>query len=133
VVIRGDQRGSAVADFDGDARVDLAVAQNGGATTLWRNVTGRPGLRVQVRGEAGNPRAVGAVLWLEGAQWRGPSRVVTAGAGHWSTDGATLVLARPSDATSLVVRWPGGREVRVPLEAVHSDRPVRVTASVLKK
>ena len=28
VVIRGDQRGSAVADFDGDARPDLAVAQN---------------------------------------------------------------------------------------------------------
>jgi len=112
IVVRGDQRGSAVADFDGDARPDLAVAQNGGATTLWRNVTSRRGLRVRVLGGAGNPRGIGGVLRLEGAAWQGPARAIVAGSGHWSTDGATLVLARPSQATTLLLRL-AGKEQRV--------------------
>jgi hypothetical protein len=115
VVVRGDQRGSAVADFDEDGRVDLAVAQNGDATTLWRNVTGRPGVRVRLTSASGNPRAVGAVLWLEGDGWKGPARAVLSGAGHLSTDGRTLVLARSEVAQRLVVRWPSGEVARFPL------------------
>ena len=45
--IWGEQRGCAVADFDGDGRVDLAVAQNAGATKLFRNVGGKPGVRAR--------------------------------------------------------------------------------------
>jgi enediyne biosynthesis protein E4 len=117
VVIRGDQRGSAVADFDGDGRVDLAVAQNGDRTTLWRNVTGAVGLRVRVEAGAGNPRGIGTLLHLEGQGWSGPVRAVTAGTGHWSTDGRATVLARPASAAMLVVRWGDGRESRVALTA----------------
>ncbi len=124
LVIRGDQRGSAVADFDRDARPDLAVAQNGGATTLWRNVTGVPGLRVRLVGPAGNPRGVGAVLHMEGDGWRGPARAVTTGTGQGSTDGATLVLARPAQAKVMVIRWNDGRETRMALPA-GSDLTVR--------
>ena len=124
VVVRGDQRGAAVADFDGDGRVDLAVSQNGEATTLWRNVTGRPGVRVRLSGPVGNPRAVGAVLRLEGDGGAGAARAVLAGAGHWSTDGRTLVLARPSGPATLVVRWPGGAETRVAMTG-GSDLVVR--------
>ncbi|MCI0535622.1 MAG: VCBS repeat-containing protein, partial [Verrucomicrobiales bacterium] len=43
VVIYGEQRGSAVADFDGDGRMDLAVAQHGGPAKLFRNVRGAAG------------------------------------------------------------------------------------------
>jgi enediyne biosynthesis protein E4 len=124
VVIRGDQRGSAVADFDGDARPDLAVAQNGGLTTLWRNVTGQRGVRVRVFGSARNPRGVGAVLRLEGEGWAGPARAVTAGTGQWSTDGATVVMSRPSQAKTLVVRWSDGTESRMGLP-VGTDLVVR--------
>jgi hypothetical protein len=38
----GEQRGCAVADFDHDGRIDLAVTQNGAATKLFRNKSARP-------------------------------------------------------------------------------------------
>ena len=88
-------------------------------------MTGTPGVRVRVAGPAGNPRGVGTVLWLEGESWRGPARAVTAGSGHWSTDGGTLVLARPAAARTLVVRDGGGRLRRLPLPAPGADLVVR--------
>ncbi len=113
VSVRGDQRGSAVADFDGDARADLAVSQNGDATTLWRNVAGRPGLRVRLRGGTGNASGIGARVRVVSADGReGPARWILAGSGYWSTDAATVVLAAPSGAAELSVRWPGGGETR---------------------
>ena len=65
VKVYGEQRGSAVSDFDGDGRVDLAVSQNGAETKLYRNTSARPGLRVRLAGPAGNPNGVGAAMrWL---------------------------------------------------------------------
>jgi hypothetical protein len=115
VAIRGDQRGVAVADFDADGRPDVAVAQNGGETMLWRNQGGRPGQVVRLVGGSGNPLAVGARIYIEGDGWRGPTRVLSGGHGYWSTDGGALVLAHREGALRLVVRWPSGREARVPL------------------
>src|SRR5262249_49109027 len=57
VAIYGEQRGAALCDFDEDGRIDLAVAQNGEATKLYRNVTGKPGLRVRFEGPPGNVAA----------------------------------------------------------------------------
>ena len=109
LVLYGEQRGAAVADFDGDGRLDLAVTQNQGSTKLWRNSQGRPGLRVRLRGEAPNPQAIGAVVRLKFGERFGPVREIHAGAGYWSQDSATLVLATPEAPTEIMVRWPGGR------------------------
>jgi enediyne biosynthesis protein E4 len=110
--IYGEQRGSAVGDFDGDGRADLVVAQHGGATRLLRNVAGRPGVRITLLGSAANPEAIGASIRLQFEERFGPVRELRAGTGYWSQDAATQVLAAPTTPTAVEVRWPGG-EVRL--------------------
>ena len=53
LVVYGDQRGAAYADFDHDGRLDIAVTQNGAATRLFRNRGAKPGLRVRLEGCSG--------------------------------------------------------------------------------
>lgn len=110
VRVYGEQRGAAVADYDGDGRIDLVVSQNGNATRLFHNVQGRPGMRVRLRGPAGNPDGIGASVRLQFGSGTGPAREVHAGSGYLSQDDAVLVLATPSPPSGINVRWPGGRE-----------------------
>jgi hypothetical protein len=127
--VPGDGRGAATADFDGDGRADLVVAQNGGPTTLWRNSSGSPGLRVRAQAGVWNPIGAGTLLRVvrgNGKDARGPARELHAGGGYWSSDSPTTVLALPADATAIWVRWPGGREETVPLQ--RGDRDVILKA-----
>ena len=104
--IYGEGRGAALCDYDHDGRLDLVVGQNANTTRLYRNVGARAGLRVRLKGPAGNPRGVGAVVRLIEANGRcGPAHEVHAGGGYWSQDSASLVLA-----------WSG--RTRVPLTAL---------------
>jgi hypothetical protein len=123
--VPGDQRGAAAADYDGDGRVDLAVSENGAATTLWHNRAAAPGLRVRLDGGAGNPLGIGVQLRTVAGTTRGPVREVHAGSGYWSMDGAVTVLASPAGATALWVRWPGGHEQTVALAPGTRDLSVR--------
>lgn len=126
ISILGDQRGAAAADFDGDGRVDLAVSQNGAATTLWRNARGAQGLRVIVSGGPNNPVGIGAQLRIVRGTDKGPVREIHAGSGYWSMDGAATVLALPAGATGVSVRWPGGRETTTKLSV--GQRELRIEA-----
>jgi hypothetical protein len=125
ISVLGDQRGAAAADFDGDGRVDLAVSQNGAATTLWHNRGATPGLRVRLDGGPDNPLAIGARLRVISKGARGPAREIHAGSGYWSMDGATTVLALVSGADSLWVRWPNGREQTLAISATQRDLVIR--------
>ncbi len=113
ISILGDQRGAAAADFDGDGRVDLAVAQNGASMTLWHNIGGVPGLTVTLKGGAGNPLGIGAQLRVVANGIPGPVRELHAGSGYWSMDAATTVLALPPNATELSIRWPDNTQQNV--------------------
>jgi hypothetical protein len=117
VRLYGQQRGAAVADFDRDGRLDLAVGQTGAATGLFRNLHAKPGLRVRLKGPPGNPLAVGAQIRMgEEGKW-GPTREIHAGAGYLSQDAATQVMASPQPAKLAWVRWPGGRVTQTPCES----------------
>lgn len=124
--VNGEQRGIAVADMDGDGRTDLVVTQNGGATRLFRNRGAKPGLRVRLVGTSGNPDGYGAVIRLKSGSAMGPAREVHGGSGWGSQDGAVQVLGYDAEPTEVWVRWPGGREMVVPVEA--GTREVTVKA-----
>ncbi len=115
--VLGEQRGAAMADFNQDGRVDLAISQNNGPTRLFANQTAQPGLRMVLRGPVGNPDAVGAkvrVLYRGGS--KGPVRVIQAGAGFGSQDAAAPVLGLLENPEALWIRWPGGKEQTVPVQ-----------------
>jgi hypothetical protein len=117
VRIFGDQRGAALADFDGDGRLDVAVAQNGAPTRLLRNVGASPGLRVRLEGPPGNPDAIGATIRLEYGNGLGPVREIQGGSGYWSLNGATQVMGLRETPVAVLVRWPGGEASRVEVDA----------------
>ena len=118
IFIYGEQRGAAIADFDGDGRIDLAVGQNSGPTKLFRNRGGRPGLRVHLRGPSGNPSGIGAQLRLHFGERLGAIREIHAGSGYLSQDSTVTVLSTPSSPSALWVRWPGGK---VTTTELHGD------------
>jgi hypothetical protein len=126
LLVYGEQRGAAYADFDGDGRLDLAVSQNGADTRLFRNIGAVPGLRVRLVGPPGNPSAVGAQLRLRYDDRAGPVREVQAGSGYWSQNGAIQVLGRSGQPTALWVRWPGGLEQVVPLTPGQAQATVHI-------
>ena len=60
ILVYGEQRGAAFADFDRDGRLDLLVSQNGAKTKLFRNVNSKPGIRIRLNGPKQNPFSFGA-------------------------------------------------------------------------
>jgi len=125
VVVYGDQRGAAYADYDRDGRVDLVVSQNGAATRLFHNKGAKPGLRVRLVGPATNPDGVGAMVRLVYGERLGPAREIEAGSGYLSQNGAVQVFGTNGTPTAVWVRWPGGQESRVPVTAGSREVVVR--------
>jgi len=76
---------------------------------------------VKVSGDPGNPLGIGTQMRIVAGASRGPVREIRAGSGYWSMDGAVTVLAMPSGASALWVRWPGGGEQIVPLKPGQRD------------
>ncbi len=131
ILIYGEQRGTALGDFNRDGRIDLAVTQNRGRTRLFRNQRGTPGLRVRLGGPPGNPSGVGAMIRVKSAGRWGPAREVHLGSGYWSQDSAVQVMTSRDGADRIRVRWPGGRVVESDLRAkareITVDRAGEVT------
>lgn len=113
VRVDGEQRGAAVADFDGDGRHDWMVAQTGAATRLFRNFNGQAGLRVRLRGPVGNPSGLGAVLQRIGTHGHGPAGELRASSGYGSVDSPVVILGGPGETVR--VRWPGGTVTEAPV------------------
>ena len=113
VMVHGEQRGCAVADFDGDGRPDWVNTQNGAATRLFRNYSGKSGIRVTLQGPKRNPTAIGAVVQLRTASGWGAAQEIHGSSGQGSVDAPEVLLFGSGDAVR--VRWPGGRVTETPV------------------
>lgn len=117
VLVYGEQRGAASADYDHDGRVDLVVTQNGAATTLFHNTGATPGLRVWLNAGPENPDGVGAKLRLMYGPRSGAAREVHSGSGYWSQDASVQVMGTREVPAQVWVRWPGGKTTTSPVPA----------------
>ena len=103
-------RGLAAADFDNNGTVDIAVNSIGGKLMLLRN-TGAPGNWLEVALPRFAPGAVVTAVLQDG---RRLVREMHAGSSYLSSEDprAHFGLGRVATVSELVVRYPGGREVR---------------------
>jgi hypothetical protein len=117
ILIYGEQRGAAFADFNMDGRTDVVVTQNGAQTKLYQNDQAKPGLRVRLRGPKENPFSFGAkvsVHYNDGSY--GPVREIQSGSGYWSQNSPVQVMGLNGNATHIKIKWPDGSESTEPLK-----------------
>lgn len=110
-------RGAALADFDADGRLDLAVVNRRAPLEIWRNETEQTGawVAVEPRMAGGNVFAIGAFLEItpiggqSGIAGRAQLREVTVGGGHaGGVAGPQHFGLGQAKAARLRVRWPDG-------------------------
>jgi len=104
-------RGTAVADFDNDGDLDIAVSNSGGPLQLLRN-DGTHGnwLGVALVGTKSNRQGIGARIVAETAGGKRQTRWVLAGSSYLSTSDprALFGLGAEKAAKTLTVYWPSG-------------------------
>jgi hypothetical protein len=125
-------RGAASCDFNQDGKMDLAVAQNGGETKLFQNLSLHDGIRIRLKGPPQNPHGFGASIRIKEDDQFGPATEIHAGSGYWSQDSPIPVLF-PSSGKSkkqLDVRWPGGTVTRVEFTGLPGELKVSISGSL---
>lgn len=110
---REDSRGSAVADYDLDGDIDIAIANQDGSIRLYRNdtITSSHWLKMTLVGTGANRSAINAIAKVTVAEISYLRQVKGGNSAH-SQDDITLHfgLGAASEADSVVINWPDGTE-----------------------
>lgn len=106
---RDDSRGSAVADYDLDGDLDIAVISQNGGLHLYRNdtVTNNQWLKLQLVGTSANRSAINAVVTATAAG-QSYKRQITGGNSAHSQDSLVVHYGVTPDVTTvdLTIDWP---------------------------
>ncbi|MGZ8919814.1 MAG: FG-GAP-like repeat-containing protein, partial [Limisphaerales bacterium] len=113
----GQQRAVAIADFNRDGRMDVAISQNNGETKLFENALGEAGARIRFSVGAGNPDGIGVRYRVIAGASQTPIREVQAGGGWLSQNSAVHTMKKPPTGARLHVAWPGGKKSEFELAA----------------
>jgi hypothetical protein len=105
----------AVADYNQDGRLDVAISQNNDETKLFQNRKAPEGLRLRFHGSGKNRDAIGARYQIIESDRVSPLRELQAGGGWLSQDSLVQVVKSPGEAARLRVRWPDGNTNEFPL------------------
>lgn len=109
--ITHDGRGLGVvcADYNGDGRIDILIANNGQSPTVYENITENNNhyLTIDLVGKGANPDAIGARVTIESAT-RSQLQEVQLGTWYLSQGPATLHfgLGQDDTVTAIDIRWP---------------------------
>lgn len=106
----GNSRGVALADFDNDGDLDLAVSGLNEAPRVLRNEQkGGVFVGIQLQGKGGNRAGVGAVVEVSAAGLPTQRRLITCGVGYLGQDdGVARFGVGKAKTVSAQVRWPDG-------------------------
>ena len=109
-------RGAAFGDFDGDDRVDIAVAVNDGQALLLKNTSAAgENITVRLRGSRPNRDAIGAMVQVKDSSGRVQSAFRGSGGSYLSASSPDLHfgLGLGSQCESVTVTWPDGSQQSV--------------------
>ena len=125
----GQGRGAVCADYDGDGRVDILIANHGAAPTVYRNVfeNGHHWLAIDLAGLHANPHGIGARVTVRTSSGSQVQEVRLGGA-YLSQAPPTLHFGLGPDRTaaSIEVKWPGPGNRISRLEDVRAGRRLTV-------
>jgi hypothetical protein len=112
LLVPEDAKSAVLTDLNGDDWPDLAVGVNDGHVIAFEHQGAKDNrtASVRLRGQPGNPTAVGARVTVERSDGLRQTAEVQAGGGYLSQQSATLWfgLGPTASVAAVDVRWPDG-------------------------